>query len=444
MTLTLQQKTEDRPFNPWRKFTEDAKPFLRMLAMFLEAQRGKKNRRNPQDQHRYEQLLEAVVADLAHNALLNEPVAIHLSRNQNELSKQFNRNYNPAFLNGTMLPDILDALKALFMIEMTKGHCGPPRKDGRTVKQTRITAGTTFIDLLKNHRVKIGQIESQYEGREILMLKGNAEGDEGFSPVGHERDNRHLVDYEDTETSRAYRQEVVSINQWLSHAPLTIVGDVTVDIRERQLRRHFSRSSFESGGRLFGGFWQPMHKVDRFPSLRIDGREIVEHDYKTMMPRLLYGHTKQSIPPTMTEDLYRIPGYERSRAGIKKLFSAMLFDLPGKVRNTFPNHDRTGFHLDDLQRAGGKVGPIIEAIKTAHRPVAEHFGTGLGYYLMFLESQILIAVLLELFNRGVYTLPLHDAVLVSKGKEAAHAQLVMLKIFERIAGIPGKLETHTN
>ena len=61
----------------------------------------------------------------------------------------------------------------------------------------------------------------------------------------------------------------MEINQWLAAAdlrydPLGIPWPHTAfDIRDRRLRRIFTQARFNSGGRLFGGFWQQLRKHER-------------------------------------------------------------------------------------------------------------------------------------------------------------------------------------
>ena len=39
------------------------------------------------------------------------------------------------------------------------------------------------------------------------------------------------------------------------------------DLDSRLLKRYFTRGSFKSGGRLFGGFWQQLKKVSQRKSI---------------------------------------------------------------------------------------------------------------------------------------------------------------------------------
>lgn len=434
----LQQQTEDRPFNPWRVCTNTDLLRHVLISLAVDEQREGKHtkRRKPVEQRRYEHIASALVSDLGYNHVMGEPCSLHLSRSCAVLSRKFQRRYRPDFLTGKLLPKILDAMERTGLVHQEKGHRGTRPAFGGYLHQTRVTAGSLLIQLLQQYGVSAEQIRTDYDGQEIVVLK--SEKDDWFTDAD-------LADYHDTEDTVKYRNEVRSINAWLQETPLALapnLGDPRIDLRNRHMRRYFTRSSFTSGGRLFGGFWQAMSKRDRLSRLRIKGEEIVEKDYSSMVPRLLYGLAAQSIPSALLDDLYRIPGFEQSRAGIKKLFNALLFDLPTTKRRGFPSDCHLLFDRQELQRVGGRVQPVIDAIKQAHSPVADYFGTGIGHRCMFIESQILVAVLLDLQMREAYALPIHDAALTCQ-RDSRVVERVMLQTFERMSGKAGKVSTLT-
>ena len=126
-------------------------------------------------------------------------------------------------------------------------------------------------------------------------------------------------------------------------------------------------------------------------------------DYSQMTPNILYGYC--GLLPQM-EDCYHIKGYEYCRKGIKKVFNAMTFSdgpitrFPKGINSLFPVKTR--------------FKEVADAIENAHSRIAHLFYTGIGHYLQFLESQILVEVLLKLIDKGITALPIHDAVLVSE------------------------------
>jgi hypothetical protein len=395
-------------------------------------------RRKPLEQQRYEYIVNALVCDLAYNHLWGKACRIHLSRRAAVLSRQFRRRYKPDWLTGKMLPKILDTMERAGLLTQEKGQCGPKPVFALYMNQTRISPGPLLRQLIDQYGVTGQDIVADYTGQEIVVLKG--EKDDYFTEAD-------LQDYEDSPDTVKFRNEVRTINAWLRDAQVSLrpfqgMPVPSVDLRERHLRRYFTRSSFKSGGRLFGGFWQNMSKRERLCCVLLNGEEVVEKDYSAVVPRLLYGMAGVSVPSPLLNDLYRIPGFERSRPGIKKLFNALLFDTPKTVRKGFPADSKQLFDREELSKVGGMVGPVIEAIKSAHSPVAEHFGTGIGHRLMFMESQVLVAVLLELQHRNATALPIHDAVLTSQRDDSV-VERVMLETFERMSGKAGKVETVT-
>jgi hypothetical protein len=71
-----------------------------------------------------------------------------------------------------------------------------------------------------------------------------------------------------------------------------------------------------------------------------------------------------------------------------------------------------------------KLRDAVKLIERKHEPIVHLFGSGLGYQLMRIESDILIAVITHLFNKGIAALPLHDAVLVGRSHAEAAKEVM--------------------
>ncbi|WP_217352545.1 hypothetical protein, partial [Ruegeria sp. HKCCC1038] len=210
-------------------------------------------------------------------------------------------------------------------------------------------------------------------------------------------DASRYVEYDETQETLCLRAGVDKINDWLRSAELSLEmqNDLqSVDLSDRCLRRIFTCNSFCSGGRLFGGFWQPMKKSDRFSSIKINGESIAEVDFGQIMPRLVY--SIRGISPKMS-DLYAIPGFENYRPGIKKFMSSMLFAevpirrMPRGLRELFP--------------PSVSAAEVTKAIQSAHPDIGHMFGTGIGHRCQYLESEILVSVLNRLMMLGLTALP---------------------------------------
>jgi hypothetical protein len=246
-------------------------------------------------------------------------------------------------------------------------------------------------------------------------------------------DDGGLEEYEDTPATHGYRAEIKILNDWVAESDIALDEAVLdhhkiIDPNERRLRRIFTRGRFDSGGRLFGGFWQDLTKNQRREGLIIDGEQAVELDYGQMTPRILYGLTR-SIPPP--HDLYAIPGFEFHRRGVKKVMNAMLFANKRLFR--MPQGVRLEFSLEH------RMDEVMRAIEAIHPALKDYFFTGIGHHAQFRESEILVDVLLELKQSNIVGLPIHDAVMVPASRRG-EVRDIMLSVFHHHTGIHGVVE----
>jgi hypothetical protein len=145
-----------------------------------------------------------------------------------------------------------------------------------------------------------------------------------------------------------------------------------------------------------------MPRADRFRRIRIDGEEVADVDYQQLFPRLAYARARAPQP---TGDLYDVMGDGSGRDGWKLLLNALLFTR-GLLRRWPRGCSQL---LPDIE-----LNQAVALLKDKHQPIAQLFGTGVGFELMFMESEILIPTVTHLFKTGIAALPLHDAVLVAK------------------------------
>jgi hypothetical protein len=307
-----------------------------------------------------------------------------------------------------------------------------------------------FERKVSEHGVELSDF-GRDEAEEVILLTRKTRVSQG-SPRRPLRLDRDLVDYRDTPHTHRYREDVRSLNAFLSRADIAFVDDgqePRVDPFDRTLRRHFlvlpgQEERFDQGGRLFGGFWQPL-RSERRASIRINGERVVVLDYGSMFTRLAYAEVGAEPPEG---DLYAIPGLEDHRSGVKLAMNCFLFDGPNP-RRSWPDElavgdgDENGTRVDpSLVGAsikgrlpgGWGVGKTKKAILSVHPALKSAWGRHLGYRLMFRESEVLIAVLNSLVSQGIPALGLHDGLMVAvSNKEEAIA--AMAKGAKDVAGI---------
>jgi hypothetical protein len=412
-----------RLFNPWRCSSNKNSRLLvsEVIKKFLQVEIKKnlrRRKRKPEDHKRFLKAIEAIICDLIHNHLSDQISGIAISRSNRVLSRT--SRYKNEVLNKT-IPYLLDVLvlPELQMLEQVVGCINYfyPEKNGNL--RTVVKAGKHLVHLIQKYHVELEDLGLS-DGEETIILK--REKNDLWDHGG-------ALEYKDNDLTNLYRHKMSLINQWIRNADLNYMVPFNekdkhnYDLDSRLLKRYFTRGSFKSGGRLFGGFWQQLKKVDR-ENLMIEGENIVVLDYSQMSPKILYGHC--GLVPEMG-DCYHIKGYEYCRKGIKKVFNAMTFSNEPMTR--FPKG------INSLFPVKTRFKDVSDAIENEHSGIGHMFYTGIGHYLQFLESQILVEVLLKLIDNGITALPVHDAVFVGWTHVYKSTQ-VMEQVFLDMTNVP--------
>ena len=380
------------------------------------------------DRQNRDAIIRAVVANLAFAVATGiEPPAIGISL---RAGKQKKSRYDRAGFTG--LPRVVSLLGVRSGADLLTLS-----KSNQRGFASSIVAGPSMLGHLQSFKFTAEHFH-QLPGRETVWLSrterdfaGNVEG-------------RELIDYADTPESERYRAEMGRINDALTAADLSLEqGNApTTPTRLRALRRVFNlppdapegAQRFDHGGRLFGGWWQGLPSIRRH-AIRIKGEPVADLDFASMFLRLAYVEAGLTPP---AGDLYAsVPGLSepRWRPGVKKVVSAMLFRsspltrAPRGTRSMLPS----GFPASQLR----------SSILAAHPALAEIFETGIGLRLMFQESQVLVAALLALADKGIPALPMHDGLMVAGSKDDLAAR-IMGDAAEAITGhrLPISLTKH--
>jgi hypothetical protein len=383
------ERVSDPWFNPYRHPTSDNGWLLVSSALDdLEGHQKRKRARKTKDRHWFWEVVTALIADLTYHHLDGSSGSgLVVPRANRALGKE-SRYHNPIFTR--TFPGMLDALQALGYLKQKKGaYSGIPWKS----KRTTIRAGKRLIELIEKHKITFADLRSE-QTDEVIILK---------RPKRAYWDKGEPIEYEDNETTRQLRRDVEEINSWLAKADITFDASAfnqPADVRARRLYRYFA-GDFKSGGRLFRGFWQNLPKPARRLGLRIEGEGVIELDYSQLNPTLAYAKVGCSPPPG---DAYTLPGFEKSRDGVKTVFNALLFDK--KPRNRFPKDEKVAFPPRT------KIRDVIEAIHEKHPMLKSVLSTGAGFHLMFLESEIMMRVLEDLRHCTIIGLPMFDGLIV--------------------------------
>jgi hypothetical protein len=230
------------------------------------------------------------------------------------------------------------------------------------------------------------------------------------------------VEYADTVETERMRREVRAINEAINAANVTLAGRRQPPVnlvRMFQIDSPEAEPAFDLHGRLYWGFWESLPSVDR-PLIRIGGRPVAELDYSGMFARLAYAEVGDEPPPG---DIYEGLGMPRDTA--KWAMSSLLCRRSPLRKLPEERQAELGEHWNGLR--------VTAALASKHPAIAPLFCKGIGLRLMFTESQIMVATLLALIERGTIALPIHDGLLIPKNHLALCEQ-IMEETAQRITG----------
>lgn len=430
---------KDRWFDPW--MTAKGEPLRGLSKAVAEAverherETGLRKRARRKTLGDFLRRVEGMVANLAFTATAPgdiRPIVLSLHKGTGRKSR-----YDSPMFDAETLPPLLVSFEGLGLIAVQKG-------DRLQRRATTILPTSHFVEEVEARAIGPRDF-GRDEGQEVLILTRTTRGgtekpfeDEEGQFVQPETDHGRRVDYADTPETLAIRERIHQLGRFLAAADIAYLGqDPGVDTRTRVLRRHFSLPrnakvpAFDLGGRLHCEGLTNIPKRERH-LIRLDGEPVAVLDFGAMFPRLAYGLVGAAVPDG---DPYKLPGFsEDHRDGIKMAFNAFLFGAgrrrkarwPEEVREALPAHATTGRLRDAIWQRH----PSLRALAGTEREI----GIPVGYRLMFLESQIMVAILEELGQRGVSAIGIHDGLMVPCSK-AAEVLGIMEKHALSIGGI---------
>jgi len=294
-------------------------------------------------------------------------------------------------------------------------------------KCTTVEPTPRFIDMLNLYGVRLRDIGRDAGGETIwLRARDDEERKEGGNRRRYNGPPRKiLLHYADTEETIRLRAEMERINEVLNATGIAYAGEPTGPIALRRMflmRSPRDPHAFNLGGRVWGGFWQTIKK-DKRHLITISGEHIADLDYSGMFAMLAYLKATGRLP---SGDPYAVPGLEGHRDGAKQglisllNYSGPMKSLASKTKALLPE--------------GWTAWMLEGAMSDYHHPIAHLFGKDLGIELMQTEGRILMAVLLDLADKGIPALPMHDGINVRVSDRDAAMQ-TMRTVSERLLGV---------
>lgn len=290
------------------------------------------------------------------------------------------------------------------------------RMRGKYIGETKASAGhAPSAQALPFLQGRLARIEAMAVFAEPIILRAEK--------LWNERRAARVaagIDYADTGETDLMRDELRRHNNFMAAHR---VVDATGQRHSTHLARIFSQGSFSKGGRFYRASYQQLHKADR-AKMTIDGEPVVELDFCSMHPTMLY--LKAGLEPP--EDAYAKAGFDR---GILKLaFNVALnaSSLWSACRAVARSLRESG-HTEPDRTARR----YVEAMPKLYPEFESQLFTGVGLDLQRLDSDIAAKVMTDCMDAGMPVLVMHDSFLVRRGHEHELRRL-MTEAFQHVLG----------
>jgi hypothetical protein len=179
------------------------------------------------------------------------------------------------------------------------------------------------------------------------------------------------------------------------------LGGKPVYSAQTSMTRIFSRGDMRLGGRFYSSIQNMKAEARKY--LRFDGDPIIEIDYSSIHPTMLYDYEQQ----VMDGDPYSIDGFARS--DVKVAFNIMLNRNGGGSQTSAANTIAEEIHCSKEDAES-----LEQAIFKKHQSLSKYFNSDSGLELQRKDSKLAFYILrhfTQTLNRPIITI--HDSAIVS-------------------------------
>jgi len=213
------------------------------------------------------------------------------------------------------------------------------------------------------------------------------------------------------------------------------------DLSNKYLYRVFNRSSFERGGRFYGGWWGALPKEWR-GFITIDNWFTEEIDYSAMHINLLYNQIGID-PKNLFQDPYALEGLDLTYRNTTKQIMLILLNattLKKSLKAVNAKAKEEGSELS-LPKEMKSYSDYIALIERCHEPIKQFIGKDVGVSLQNKDSKIAMNIMLRMDNEHQATcLPIHDSFIVADPHADALKE-IMLQEYKAFTGFECRVAT---
>lgn len=367
--------------------------------------------------------LTCLVLELYRTYKIHPEMALAISLGNETISGYQYDRYKPSHITFNLLNHIFDFLLYDGYVELPLGEKGRATGAPSHQRATRARATTQLIGMMDGLGINVYMIGLYPHRPECIELrkqkyKGQKRGDveqyidddftnQARTNLGVINDfiSKHNINlYVSDEQEEVLRQRIQARNP-------DEVKPNYLDFTQKTLRRIFNNSSFEQGGRFYGGFWQSIPKEYRF-LITIDGDGTYQYDYSGIHFAIMYARKGLAIP----DDVYELDGYESTlRDDIKRAFN-MILNCQSRPEAVGVINKR----IEDgrLNKGLGDGESLLVAFQEKHVEIVEYIASGEGVRLQFIDSLIAERVMMKGIENSICILPIHDGFITTKKHQA--------------------------
>jgi len=410
----LQNLNHSRPIDVhvWSEHTELDALVDELWLRYFQIDTQQTVKRGPKSKASKKSHLKTLLLDL-YVCWLNDPqmyLAVHMSKS----GWKANSRYNALHLSSQMIV-IIKRLVELDFLEFHTGYEG---------RLSRVRAHERLQILFKVITIPLTAVVFHHT-QEVLELRGDA--DTGTSSA------KPKLEYCDTEQIKKMRRVLEEYNALLNRSHIDVcsleepyldrvitkgirAGDtirVHIDHRNTFVKRVFNNSSWELGGRFYGGWWQQIDK-DLRTDIMINDTPTLEIDYKSMHVTLLMaaiGQKSNFDPYTLSKTVFPKRNDFDQRSAVKQL---VLMAINANDRKTafaaFRNDQSAGHSFKSLTNL--ELAQLLEAFIKQYPRLEMFLCSGKGLELMYIDSCIAENVIEHFTELKVPILCMHDSFIV--------------------------------
>jgi len=420
------------PLDRGRRFRSEAgRELVRFVVSAMDEKDRRQRRRRVSADVRRQASIEAVLANI---------VAAHLNRVDATrfVAVSFKRSdYVLSDLSRDGLAECRDYILTAGWIEGTRGFLkAEVHDDKRLGRVTRVRATSKLRDIIDS--AELGRRPLTIAANQLVRINKPVNGLEAMP--AHVADSRRVIEAVNRRLAATDITVGTEVARLLTSRRVDNEGE-DEEGRERKLRyagdmtatsiyRAF-KYDWGSGGRFYGGWWMSFPRGLR-PYIKIDEQPVVELDYGTLHPLLLYRRANLDLH----FDPYLVPPWQgrTMRELGKRTFNRLLNRaVPDPAKRL------------DLRAAKGDSEALPPRITFAKyrdelvynlRGIERWFGTGEGLCLQYEDSELALSVMAAMEAEAVPVLPIHDSFIVPSQHEEQLRLAMLDAFFSRYEDVP--------